>query len=140
MKSDEKWVKEYVMEKVNNNSENCLFTTYTKLLHGLSKMGDVYRLTDPNACGDALFILTNSGIIRAHTDKTSYIAFMKKREDFKEHLYSYSIAEGAEKIYKLFSDTDKAYKWRKMWFASCLTAEEFIKKHQGVISGEKFGL
>jgi hypothetical protein len=88
-----KWVKEYVMETVSINSKECIFTTYTKLLHGLSRMGDVYRLSDPDACGDALFSLTNSGIIKAHTKENEYIAFMKSKENFKAHLYKYSIGE-----------------------------------------------
>ena len=88
-----KWVKEFVMEMVSDNSKECLFTTYTKLLHELSKMGDVYRLSDPHACEDALFSLTNSGIIKAYTKANEYIAFMKNRENFKAHLYKYSIGE-----------------------------------------------
>ena len=96
-----RWVKEHIMETVSIYSKNRLFTrceagypvTYTHLLRELSKMGDAYRLSDPDACRDALFSLTNSGIIKAHTKENEYIAFMRSEENFKAHLYKYSIGE-----------------------------------------------
>ena len=88
-----RWVKEHIMVTVSIYSKNRLFTTYANLLHELSKLGDVYRLSDPDACRDALFSLTNSGIIKAHTKENEYIAFMRSEENFKAHLYKYSIGE-----------------------------------------------
>jgi len=100
--SDElRWIKEHIMVTVNMYSNQLLTkhdggfypVTYKHLLRELSKMGDVYRLSDTDACRDALFSLTNSGIIKAHTKENEYIAFMKNRENFKAHLYKYSIGE-----------------------------------------------
>ena len=137
MKKENTWVERHIMEIVNNNSENCLFTPYTKLLHELSKKGDAYRLSDHTVPDDALFSLMNSGVIKAHAEDKSYLAFMKKREDFKAHLYKYSIHERVEKLVDLFIADSK---WKKMWFESCLNADDFIEKYRGKIAGERFGL
>jgi len=96
-----RWIKEHVMETVSMYSNQLLAkrdggfypVTYTHILRELSKMGDVHRLSDPDACRDALFSLVNSGIVKAQIREGEYLVFMKNRENFKAHLYKYSIGE-----------------------------------------------
>jgi len=96
-----RWIKEHVMETVGmySNQPPSRFAsgfypvTYTHILRELSRMGDAYRLSDPNACEDAIFSLVNSGIVKAQIREGEYLVFMKNRENFKAHLYKYSIGE-----------------------------------------------